>query len=137
MSKYYIFPSSILAIDKGGFERIRIIEQTVCELYGIPAINLYQKRRKRSEYSEPFHVCFAMIMEFTYIKKECIIERYNRDRCTTYHAQKVVRNLEFCSVEFRERMAMLRASLTNKFLNHETISNYLGNNTGSILYKYS
>lgn len=129
---YYTFPGKLMGVAKGGEERIKPIISEVCSAWRTTPEKLKTKRNSRDEFSEPFHVACALILEFTTVRRKDVAVMFSRKRCTTYHAQKTVRNLEFSNFEFRDRMARVRASLTNKFLRDESISNHLGDSPSSI-----
>lgn len=114
MSQYYTYPEKLLHPRKGGVEMIKPIINEVCRTWNITPNDLKRKTRARA-YSEPFHIVSVLLIEFTNIHRDDIDSMFNRKRTASYNSEKVVYNLEFSNVKFREKMRMIRSSLSQTF----------------------
>ena len=93
---------------------IKLIIETVCDIYKIVPADLQMKTRKR-KISLPRQICMVLISDVApQLQKSKAAEIFGLNHCNVYQAKIAVKNQMDTDAKFRERIELIREIIKTK-----------------------
>ena len=93
---------------------IKLIIETVCDIYNITPEDLHLKTRKR-RISLPRQICMSLIYDVApQLQKSKAAEIFGLNHCNVYQTKIAVKNQMDTDAKFRERIELIREIIKTK-----------------------